>query len=169
MRIGGSGTVSVDVIPSGAGTMRLNDLVSERDGVLMSLLTVSPAISAQFSCAQILNVAASGRRLLIDGLWFVGATGTEYQLRSHNTALANDVGAWLSINPSIPAGNAHSFHESLVALPGTLIVAFPKLATDVVDHWMFPFPMMLDENEGLVVTINLVQREVACNFIGREV
>lgn len=169
MRIGGSGLVAADLIPSGGGVMRNQDLVAERDGVLVSPYVLVALVSAKFACMQLLNVAASGRRLLVDGIWFNGSTSVGYQLRSHNTALADDGGAWASINPGAAAGNAHVFSEALSALPGDLLVEWAKEIGSVTEYVSFPYPIMIDEDEGLVLTTTSTNRVIEVTFIGREV
>ena len=160
---------AVPVIPSGSGVMRLNDLVSERAGVFINPFATAAQLAANFSCVQLLNAAASGRRLLVDMIIFSGGPSAEAQLRSHNVALTTDVGAWVAINPSGAAGNAHVFTDRVGALPGTLIVQFPKHSVVVAAYWSFDYPIMLDEDEGLVVCQPSVQNTMTCAFVGREV
>lgn len=169
MRIGGSGLVAADLIPSGGGVMRNQDLVSERDGVFINPFAFSNNVAARFSCVQLLNAAASGRRLLVDEIIVQGSSAASTQFRSHNVALATDVGAWVSMNPPATAGNAHVFHADLAALPGTLIVQIPKLSV-VSDHFFtFNYAIMLDEDEGLVICSPTANRSITVAFIGREV
>jgi len=169
MRIGGSGTITANVDPSGGGVMRGNDLVAERDGVFISpFLSIVPVL-AEYSCIQLLNVAASGRRLLIDGFLAEGSTSVQYQVRSHNVALAADGGAWISVNPDVAAGNAHVFSDTLGVLPGTLMYVWSKETVRYVKDLLLAFPIMLDEGEGLVFTTGNTNRELRCQFLGREV
>ena len=169
MRIGGSGLVAADLIPSGAGTMRNMDLVSERDGVLISPFANSASLASNFSCVQLLNASASGRRLLVDGIIMKGGATVSVQLRSHNTALSTDEGAWGSINPPATAANAHVFSERVSSLPGDLIVQYPKHSVIATKYWTLTYPIMLDEDEGLVICQIAVQMGMNAAFIGREV
>jgi hypothetical protein len=149
----------VSVIDGGRSRTLANAAFSSAAGV--------SAAAGQFACAQLLNPAASGRRLILTQLILgIAGAASNIQVGQHDAALATLVGAPLSKNLGGAVSVAQLRVESAVALP--LVAPFlsdqyAQQAT-TAPPIVFREPIVLAEGVGILVQSNLAANAVIATF-----
>ena len=169
MRIGGSGTIEANVNPSGAGTVRGNDIVSNENRVFIADFPTIGATVGEFSVCQLFNAIGSGVIVFIDWLWFYSGTSSGVELTATTVAEATDHGVWQTRSNIGSDGITHFFSDTVAAKAGTLLGSLIITGSDGRELSGFGFPFVLREGEGFSIQHRLANKQLRCLMMGREV
>lgn len=127
-------------------------------------------VVAQFSHVQLLNPAASGKVLFVDGLELSAAVAgpTAISLRYHNVALANLDGNALSKNAGSAASAAQVRNAANAAALGGVPWRYVTVADGASKAVRFDRPVRLEAGEGIIIHVPTVNVTATCSFDFRE-
>lgn len=141
------------------------EMARVKDGVAFIQPNTQVATAAAYSACQIFNPGGSGLNLFINSVAIMAsAAGSAGEMRSHNVALAEAIGA----GKSKKIGGADSIALGYRgALPGTLGVGLLSLGLgQAFESKTVPFtePVMLPPGYGLIVNLTTVNVSLWATF-----
>ena len=162
MRIGGSGTITANIEPSVFGNLQGNDASAENGDTKIADFPLVVGVAAEFTIFQVLNAVASGVVLLIDWVLFLPLSETTFQFRSYAGAVLTNNGVLTPQSPGSGNGTQESFYDTAVALPGGLLFEARRVTSGEGARFTFPFPIILEQGQGLVLAPASANRTCRC-------
>lgn len=167
MQIGGGGASDINVLQSDAGAFRNKDFTVNQDkafGIIMQ----QNGVASEYSHLQLHNPASSGVTAIIDEIYVTSEAVGRVWLTEYSTALATDLGTWMSKNLGGSNGTAKGKRDTNVAILGTIIMGV-DINANTPFNISLEYPIIVPENNGLALVFGTVNQTFKATVQGREV